>query len=78
MVLVLVLVLSGGTLFATGSIADTLAVLMASRRCALVLAAPATAIAAIAARHGILIKDAAFLENLSDVSSSVFDGPVFI
>jgi heavy metal translocating P-type ATPase len=71
----LVLMLSAGVWFATGSIEATLAVLVASCPCALVLAAPATSIAAIAvaARHGILIKGAAFLENLADVSSIVFD-----
>ena len=55
--------------------AATLAVLVASCPCALVLAAPATAIAAIAvaARHGILIKGAAFLESLAEVRSVVFD-----
>ncbi|MGH7298519.1 MAG: HAD family hydrolase, partial [Polyangiaceae bacterium] len=43
--------------------------------CALVLAAPSTAVAAIAvaARHGILIKGSGFLEHLADVSSVVFD-----
>ncbi len=73
--MVLVLMLSGGTWFATGDAAATLAVLVASCPCALVLAAPATSIAAIsvAARHGILIKGAAFLENLAEVSSVVFD-----
>ncbi len=73
--MVLVLMLSAGVWFATGSIEATLAVLVASCPCALVLAAPATSIAAIAvaARHGILIKGAAFLENLADVSSIVFD-----
>lgn len=73
--MVLVLMLAGGTWFATGSTGATLAVLVASCPCALVLAAPATSIAAIAvaARHGILIKGAAFLENLSEVSSIVFD-----
>src|SRR5580704_19535964 len=52
-----------------------LAVLVASCPCALVLAAPATAVAAIAvaARHGILIKGSAFLEQLADVSAVVFD-----
>ncbi len=52
-----------------------LAVLVASCPCALVLAAPATAVAAIAvaARHGILIKGAAFLEHLAEVTSVVFD-----
>jgi heavy metal translocating P-type ATPase len=73
--MVLVLMLAGGTWFATGDSAATLAVLVASCPCALVLAAPATSIAAIAvaARHGILIKGAAFLENLAEVSSVVFD-----
>ena len=73
--MMLVLIVSGGTWFASGDTAATLAVLVASCPCALVLAAPATAIAAIsvAARHGILIKGAAFLENLSEVSSVVFD-----
>jgi Cd2+/Zn2+-exporting ATPase len=71
----LVLIISAGVWFATGSTAAMLAVLVASCPCALVLAAPATAIAAIAvaARHGILIKGSAFLENLAEVSSIVFD-----
>jgi len=73
--MVLVLMVAGGTWFATGDSAATLAVLVASCPCALVLAAPATAIAAIAvaARHGILIKGTAFLENLAEVTSIVFD-----
>jgi Cd2+/Zn2+-exporting ATPase len=73
--MMLVLIVSGGTWLATGDAAATLAVLVASCPCALVLAAPATAIAAIsvAARHGILIKGAAFLENLAEASSVVFD-----
>jgi Zn2+/Cd2+-exporting ATPase len=52
-----------------------LAVLVASCPCALVLAAPATAIAAIAvaARHGILIKGSGFLEHAAEVTSVVFD-----
>jgi heavy metal translocating P-type ATPase len=70
-----VLVIAGGTWFATGDMAATLAVLVASCPCALVLAAPATAIAAIAvaARHSILIKGSAFLESLAEVTSVVFD-----
>jgi Cd2+/Zn2+-exporting ATPase len=49
--------------------------LVASCPCALVLAAPATAVAAIAvaARHGILIKGAAFLEHLADVTAVILD-----
>jgi Zn2+/Cd2+-exporting ATPase len=59
----------------TGNTAVTLTVLVASCPCALVLAAPATAIAAIAvaARHGILIKGTAFLEELATVDSVIFD-----
>ncbi len=73
--MVLVLMIAGGTWFATGDTMSTLAVLVAACPCALVLAAPATAIAAIAVagRHGILIKGTAFLENLADVTSVVFD-----
>lgn len=73
--MVLVLMIAAGTWLASGNTAAALAVLVASCPCALVLAAPATSIAAIAvaARHGILIKGAAFLENLAEVNSVVFD-----
>ncbi|HTH96024.1 MAG TPA: cation-translocating P-type ATPase [Stellaceae bacterium] len=73
--LALVLIIAAGVWFATGNTAAMLAVLVASCPCALVLAAPATAIAAIAvaARHGILIKGSAFLEHLAEVTSVVFD-----
>ncbi len=73
--MVLVLMIAGGTWFASGNTEATLAVLVAACPCALVLAAPATAIAAIAVagRHGILIKGTAFLENLADVTSIIFD-----
>lgn len=73
--MVLILLVAAGVWFATGSTAAMLAVLVASCPCALVLAAPATAVAAIAvaARHGILIKGSAFLEQLAEVSSLVFD-----
>src|SRR5258708_18914927 len=52
-----------------------LAVLVGSCTCAMVLAAPATSIAAIAvaSRHGILVKGAAFLEQLATVDVVVFD-----
>ncbi len=71
----LVLMAAAGTWFASGDMASTLAVLVASCPCALVLAAPAAAIAAIAvaARHGILIKGTGFLENMASVDSVVFD-----
>ncbi len=73
--MMLVLMVAGGTWFASGDTAATLAVLVSACPCALVLAAPATAIAgiAVAGRHGILIKGTAFLENLADVTSIVFD-----
>jgi Zn2+/Cd2+-exporting ATPase len=73
--LVLVLLLAAGTWFASGSTAIMLTVLVASCPAALVLAAPATSIAAIsvASRHGILVKGAAFLETLATVDSVAFD-----
>ncbi len=71
----LVLLVAAGTWLLTGNVPAMLAVLVASCPCALVLAAPSTAVAAIAvaARHGILIKGSAFLEHLSEVSSVIFD-----
>jgi len=73
--IVLVLLLAAGVWFMTGSTVAMLAVLVASCPCALVLAAPATAVAAIAvaARHGILVKGSAFLENLATVDAVIFD-----
>jgi heavy metal translocating P-type ATPase len=73
--MVLILLVATGVWFATGDTAAMLAVIVASCPCALVLAAPATAIAAIvvAARHGILIKGSAFLEQVSEVTSLVLD-----
>ena len=71
----LVLLVAAGTWLITSNVPAMLAVLVASCPCALVLAAPATAVAAIAvaARHGILIKGSAFLEQLADVMLVVFD-----
>src|SRR6202163_5037512 len=73
--MVLVLLIAAGTWFATSNTVAALAGLVASCPCALVLAAPATSIAAIAvaSRHGILVKGAAFLENLATVDAVVFD-----
>ncbi|SDR53563.1 heavy metal-(Cd/Co/Hg/Pb/Zn)-translocating P-type ATPase [Rhizobiales bacterium GAS113] len=70
-----VLLLAAATWFATNNTDAMLAVLVASCPCALVLAAPATAVAAVAvaARHGILIKGVGFLEQLADVTSVIFD-----
>ena len=71
----MVLLIAGGVWFATGNSAAMLAVLVSSCPCALILAAPAAAVAAIvvAARHGILIKGSAFLEQLAEVNSVIFD-----
>ncbi|HTQ36529.1 MAG TPA: cation-translocating P-type ATPase [Steroidobacteraceae bacterium] len=71
----LVLLVAAGVWLITGNVPAMLAVLVASCPCALVLAAPATAVAAIAvaARHGILIKGSAFLEHLADVSAVILD-----
>jgi Cd2+/Zn2+-exporting ATPase len=71
----LVLLVAAGVWLVTGNVPAMLAVLVASCPCALVLAAPATAVAAIAvaSRHGILIKGSAFLEHLADVTAVVFD-----
>jgi heavy metal translocating P-type ATPase len=71
----LVLLIAAMLWLVTGSTAVMLTVLVASCPCALVLAAPATAIAAIAVagRHGILIKGTAFLEELATVDSVIFD-----
>ncbi len=71
----LILMVAAGAWFATGSTEAMLAVLVASCPCALVMAAPATAVAgiAVAARHGILIKGSAFLEQLAEVGSLVLD-----
>lgn len=73
--LVLVLLIAAVTWFITSDAQAMLAVLVAACPCALVLAAPATAVAgiAVAARHGILIRGSAFLEELADLSSLVID-----
>ncbi|MDO7898527.1 heavy metal translocating P-type ATPase [Pseudomonas citrulli] len=73
--LVLVLLLATVTWFVTQDAQAMLAVLVAACPCALVLSAPATAIAgiAVAARHGILIRSSAFLEELADLTSLVVD-----
>ncbi|WP_439879524.1 cation-translocating P-type ATPase [Pseudomonas prosekii] len=73
--MVLVLLLATVTWFVTNDAQAMLAVLVAACPCALVLSAPATAIAgvAVAARHGILIRSSAFLEELADLTSLVVD-----
>jgi heavy metal translocating P-type ATPase len=73
--IVFVLLLTACIWLLSGSTASMLAVLVASCPTALVLAAPATSIAAIAvaSRHGILVKGSAFLEQLASVDAVVFD-----
>ena len=73
--LLLVLLAAACVLFYTGRVDAMMAVLVASCPCALVLAAPATAIAslAVASRHGILVKSTAFLEELADVDTVILD-----
>lgn len=73
--MVLVLLIATITWFMTNDAQAMLAVLVAACPCALVLSAPATAIAGIvvAARHGILIRSAAFLEELADLTALVVD-----
>ncbi|MFJ3259932.1 heavy metal translocating P-type ATPase [Pseudomonas sp. NPDC086581] len=73
--LILVLLIAAVTWFITSDAQAMLAVLVAACPCALVLSAPATAVAgiAVAARHGILIRGSAFLEELADLSSLVID-----
>lgn len=73
--LLLILLVAACVLFFTGRVDAMMAVLVASCPCALVLAAPATAIAslAVAGRHGILVKSTAFLEELADVDTVILD-----
>ena len=73
----LTLVLLGAALtwFLTNNAQSMLAVIVAACPCALALAAPATSVAgiAVAARHGILIRGSAFLEELAEASSLIID-----
>lgn len=73
--LALVLTIAAIAWFVTYDDQIMLAILVAACPCALVLSAPATAIAgiAVAARHGILIRSSAFLEELADLTSLVID-----
>lgn len=73
--LILVLLIAATTWFLTYNSQAMLAVLVVACPCALVLSAPATAMAgiAVAARHGILIRNAAFLEELADVDALIVD-----
>jgi Cd2+/Zn2+-exporting ATPase len=71
----LVLLLAAIVWFVSANAATMLAVIVAACPCALVLAAPSTAIAgiAVAARHGILFRSAAFLDKFAQIDSLVID-----
>lgn len=73
--LLLVLLIAASTWFLTQDNQAMLAVLVAACPCALVLSAPATSIAGltVAARHGILIRGAAFLEELAELNAVIID-----
>ncbi|MGF6478628.1 heavy metal translocating P-type ATPase [Paraburkholderia sp. JPY419] len=73
--LALVLLIAAIVWFASANASAMLAVIVAACPCALVLAAPSTAIAGIAvgARHGILFRNAAFLDKIAEVDSLVID-----
>lgn len=73
--LFLVLLSAVAALLLGGSATIAMTILVAACPCALVLAAPAAAVAgiAVAARHGLLVKGTAFLEELSQVDTLVID-----
>lgn len=73
--LALVLLVAAIVWFTSSNAGAMLAVIVAACPCALVLAAPATAIAGIAvgARHGILFRSAVFLDKLAEIDSVVLD-----
>ncbi len=73
--LALVLLIAAIVWFASANASAMLAVIVAACPCALVLAAPSTAIAGIAvgARHGVLFRNAAFLDRIGEIDSLVID-----
>jgi Cd2+/Zn2+-exporting ATPase len=73
--LCLVLLTAAIVWFVSANASAMLAVIVAACPCALVLAAPSTAIAGIAvgARHGILFRSAAFLDKFAQIDSLVID-----
>ncbi|WP_433706222.1 heavy metal translocating P-type ATPase [Paraburkholderia sacchari] len=73
--LALVLLVAALVWFTSANSGAMLAVIVAACPCALVLAAPATAIAGIAvgARHGLLLRNAAFLDRVADLDALVVD-----
>lgn len=73
--LCLVLLIAAIVWFVSANAGAMLAVIVAACPCALVLAAPSTAIAGIAvgARHGILFRSAVFLDKFAQIDSLVID-----
>jgi Zn2+/Cd2+-exporting ATPase len=73
--LALVLLIAAIVWFVSANASVMLAVIVAACPCALVLAAPSTAIAGIAsgARRGILFRNAAFLDTLAEIDTLVID-----
>jgi Cd2+/Zn2+-exporting ATPase len=73
--LALVLLIATIVWFAGADASAMLAVIVAACPCALVLAAPSTAIAGIAvgARHGVLFRNAAFLDQIAEIDSLIID-----
>lgn len=73
--LALVLLIAAIVWFVSANASAMLAVIVAACPCALVLAAPSTAIAglAVGARHGVLFRSAASLDRIAEVDSLVID-----
>ncbi|MDD3002161.1 MAG: cation-translocating P-type ATPase [Candidatus Riflebacteria bacterium] len=70
-----VIMVAAITLFMSGDVERAVAVIVISCPCALVLASPTAMIAALvrASKYGIMIKNTAFLEVLSEVDTVIFD-----
>ncbi|MEX1041260.1 MAG: cation-translocating P-type ATPase [Pirellulaceae bacterium] len=70
-----VLLIAGITLFLTRDVSRAITVLVVGCPGPFLLAGPAAMVAslAVASRQGILVKNAKFLESLSDVNSVIFD-----
>ncbi len=70
-----VIMVAALTLFLTGSVSRAITILIISCPCALILASPTAMIAALVStsRHGIMIKNTAFLEILADIDTVIFD-----
>jgi P-type E1-E2 ATPase len=70
-----VLLIAAIVWFGSANASAMLAVIVAACPCALVLAAPSTAIAGIAvgARHGVLFRNVAFLDRIADIDSLIID-----